>query len=69
MKKGSLKQEPIAAVADAAVPAVVSVAVTPVAPVVKPTTPSDEISVDDFLGLGKSAARQTKNVLLTIKIN
>lgn len=46
-KQGSLKQEPAAVVAEA-------VAVTPIAPVVKPTTPSDDISVDDFLGLGNS---------------
>lgn len=50
-KQGSLKQEPaVAVVAEAVAPVV---AVTPVAPVVKPTTPSDEISVDDFLGLGR----------------
>lgn len=48
-KQGSLKQEPAAVVAEAVAPVV---AVTPIAPVVKPTTPSDDISVDDFLGLG-----------------
>lgn len=50
-KHGSLKQEPAAVAAEAVVPVV---AVTPVAPVIKPTTPSDDISVDDFLGLGNS---------------
>lgn len=48
-KQGSLKQEPAAVVAEAVAPVI---AVTPIAPVVKPTTPSDDISVDDFLGLG-----------------
>lgn len=49
-KHGTLKQEPAAVVEEAVAPIV---AVTPIAPIAKPTTPSDEISVDDFLGLGK----------------
>lgn len=56
MKKGSLKQEPVAAVVAEAAP-IAAAAVTPIAPVAKPTTPSDEISVDDFLGLGKFIAQ------------
>ena len=48
---GSSKQE-VVPVAVPVVEEAVAAAVEPIVPVIPSTTPSDEISVDDFLGLG-----------------